>query len=101
VFFGYIDKAKGRFGACRFACRYYCPYVQYDFIVGETQEYVVCFYLSPRNPRIKGGTIKGCFSVNDNQPELFDIVQPNYYAEWVDKEWNYGVTNNISCLTPS
>jgi len=71
------------------------PYVQYDFIVSETRDYVVCFYLSPRNPRIKGGTIKGCFSVNDNQPELFDIVQPNYYAEWVDKEWNYGVTNNI------
>ena len=73
------------------------PYVQYNFIMeqGQDQEYVLSFYFSPRNPMIKGGTIKGCFSINDNQPELFDIVPTNYYAEWVNDEWSYGVTNNI------
>jgi len=71
------------------------PYVKYDFIVSETREYTVCFYLSPRNPMIKGGALKGFYSVNDSQPKSFDIVGSGYYAEWINKDWGYGVTNNI------
>ena len=71
------------------------PYVRYDFIISEKREYIVCFYLSPRNPMIKDGTLKGCFSVNDSQPQLFDIVEPGYCTKWSDKDWNCSVTNNI------
>jgi len=71
------------------------PYVQYNFVLSQEQEYIVSFYLSPRNPMIKGGTIKSCFSINDNEPELFDTIPVDYYAEWINDEWSYGVTNNI------
>ena len=75
------------------------PFVQYDFILdkiaNEPQEYVIEFYLSPRNPKIKGGTMKACFSINDEESKLFDVVPADYYAEWIDYEWSFGVTNNI------
>jgi hypothetical protein len=71
------------------------PFVKYDFLINETGEYIISFYLSPRNPMVKGGMIKGCYSVNDNKIEYFDVVPKNYYAEWINKEWSFGVTNNI------
>jgi len=71
------------------------PYVKYDFIAGETREYTVCFYLSPRNPMIKGGALKGFFSVNDSLPKPFDIIESGYYAGGSDKDWSYGATNSI------
>jgi len=71
------------------------PYVKYDFIVSETREYILCFYLSPRNPMIKGGALKGFFSVNDSQPKSFDIVESDFYAGGSNKDWSYGATNNI------
>jgi len=71
------------------------PYAQYDFIIKETNEYIITFYLSPRNPMIKGGIIKGFYSINNDKIELFDIVQKDYYTEWFNNEWSYGVTNNI------
>lgn len=71
------------------------PFVQYSFALNKTQMYVISFYLSPRNPSVKGGTMKGCFNINENVPQLFDVVEKNYYAEWFCEEWSYGVTNNI------
>jgi len=71
------------------------PYVKYDFIAGETREYIVCFYLSPRNPMIKGSALKGIFSVNDSQPEQFDTVGSDFYAGHINKDWCYSATNSI------
>jgi len=71
------------------------PYMRYDFIVSETREYIVCFYLSPRNPMIKGGTLKGFFDINDSQDKLFDIVESDYSTGGFNKDWAYGAINNI------
>ncbi|MCL2253893.1 MAG: glycosyl hydrolase 115 family protein [Lachnospiraceae bacterium] len=71
------------------------PGVRYDFIVAERCNYIVTFYFSPRNPIMKGGRIKGCYSLNDGMPALFDIVPDDFYAEHFNADWCSGVMNNI------
>lgn len=71
------------------------PYAEYRFVVRRAGTYTVQFYLSPRNPLIKGGSLKGAYGVNRQQAVLFDTVPQGYYAEWQDDVWSYGVTNNI------
>lgn len=71
------------------------PYVSYDFVIRRSEEYIVTFYLSPRNPMVKGGTMKGCFSVNSNPSQFFDVVSPDIVTNDTDPDWSYGATNNI------
>lgn len=71
------------------------PYVEYRFVVRRAGRHRMQFYLSPRNPMIKGGTIKGAYGINGGEAILFDSVHQGYYAEWRDELWSYGVTNNI------
>lgn len=71
------------------------PYVEYPFVVCKAGRYRMQCYLSPRNPMIKGGTIKGAYGINGGAAVLFDTVPRGYYAEWQDDVWSYGVTNNI------
>jgi len=77
------------------------PYVKYDFIVSETREYIVCVYLSPRNPMIKGGALKGFYGINDSQPKSFDIVGSDYNTGGFNKDWSYGAINNIRKISIS
>jgi len=77
------------------------PFLKYVFLACEAREYTVCFYLSPRNPMIKGGELKGLFSVNDDQPKPFDIIEPDFYAGGSNREWSYGATNNLRKINVS
>lgn len=70
------------------------PFVQYSCITRQEGEYILSFYFSPRNPMQKGDKIKCCYSLNDNEQQLLDIVSDDYYAEWFSKEWSSGVMNN-------
>lgn len=74
------------------------PYVEYRFIAKHEGEYLLRFYLSPRNPLEKGGTIRGAFQINDGEVYTFDAVEPGYFAEWQNEQWSYGVTNHIRLI---
>lgn len=71
------------------------PYVEYSFLAKHEGDYLLRFYLAPRNPLVKGGTMRGCFHVNDGELQWFDAVDPAYFAEWQNKTWSYGVTNHV------
>lgn len=75
------------------------PFVQYSFIAREEEGYILSFYLSPRNPMQKGNNIKCCYSINHNNIQLLNSVSENYYTEWYDEEWNFGVMNNLRIVT--
>lgn len=75
------------------------PFVQYSFIARENGEYILSFYLSPNNPMQKGNRISCCYSLNDNNRQILDVVSENYYTEWYNQEWNFGVMNNIRIVT--
>lgn len=80
------------------------PYVRYDFVVRDAQEYVIAFYYCPRNPMTKGGMMKGCYSINDGGQKLFNIVGGQDYAtNETDADWSYGATNSIRkvCIAAS
>lgn len=70
------------------------PFVQYSCIARQEGEYLLSFYLSPRNPMQKGNKIKCCYSINDNEQQILVVVSDKYYAEWFDSEWSFGVMNN-------
>ncbi|MCL2718812.1 MAG: glycosyl hydrolase 115 family protein [Lachnospiraceae bacterium] len=75
------------------------PYVRYDFVAGQTCEYEITFYFSPRNPLIKDGKIYCRFSLNENRPQLLNTIPEIFYAGHSDEEWCLGVTNNIRKIT--
>lgn len=75
------------------------PFVEYRFIAKASQEYTLAFYLSPRNPLVKKGFIKGAYSINHSKPILFDIVTSDYHTEWQCAQWSFGVTNNMRIVT--
>lgn len=75
------------------------PYVEYRFAVRKAGRYTLDFYVSPRNPMLKGGTIKGAYGINGGEAVFFDAVPEGFYAEWQDPVWSYGVTNNIRIIS--
>lgn len=77
------------------------PYVEYRFVVRRSGRHRMRLYLSPRNPMIKGGTIKGAYGISGGDVVMFDAVSQGFYAEWRDSEWSYGVTNNIRIVEES
>lgn len=70
------------------------PYVEYSFAARHEGDYLLRFYLAPRNPLVKKGTIRGAFDINDGELQWFDAVEPGYFAEWQNEQWSYGVTNH-------
>lgn len=72
-----------------------CPYVEYRFIVRRPGRHTIRFYLSPRNPMTKGGTIRGAYAVNGESAILFDTVPEGYFTEWQNTAWSHGVTDNV------
>lgn len=77
------------------------PYVEYKFVVRKSGNYDLAFYMSPRNPMVKYGTLKTAYSVNQESPDEFDCVNSGYFTEWKDKLWNHGVTDNIRVMKKS
>lgn len=71
------------------------PYVEYCFQAKYEGGYLLCFYIAPRNPMIKRGTMRGSFCINDGEIRWFDAVDSEYFAEWQNETWSYGVTNHV------
>ncbi len=71
------------------------PYVEYSFLARHEGDYLLRFYLAPRNPLVNKGTIRGAFRVNRSEIQWFDEVDSGYFAEWQNEKWSYGVTNHI------
>lgn len=71
------------------------PYVEYCFHVRQGGTYRLQFYLVPRNPLVKRGTMRGLYQMNQEEPRWFDAVDPGYFAEWQNEQWRSGVTNHI------
>lgn len=75
------------------------PYVRYDFVTEATGEYIAEFYLSPRNPRERGGHIRFGVQINDGQKQTIETVAPDYSTDWRCDAWNQSVMNNIRIVT--
>ncbi len=74
------------------------PWVRYEFIASQTAQYCLEFYISPRNPAVRGVSDVLEFKLNGGQKESLHTVAKDYYTEWHDKDWNTSVMNNIRIL---
>lgn len=74
------------------------PYVEYSFAAMHEGDYLLRFYTAPRNPMVKGGTVRGAYNVNNCDLQWFDAVESGYFAEWQNETWSYGVTNHIRLI---
>lgn len=75
------------------------PFVEYSFITRKEGEYNLSFFFSPRNPMKKGEKVRACFSINEGTEQYLDVVSENYYAEWFNKDWSFGVVNNVRIIS--
>ena len=74
------------------------PYVEYSFQAKREGDYLLRFYLAPRNPLVKGGTMRGAFCINEGELRRFDAVNSGYFAEWQNTQWSSGVTSHIRLI---
>lgn len=74
------------------------PYVEYCFQAKYEGGYLLRFYIAPRNPMVKRGTMRGSFRINDGDIRWFDAVDSGYFAEWQNETWSYGVTNHVRII---
>lgn len=74
------------------------PYVRYDFAASSSGKYIAELWLSPNNPRERGGHIRCLLSVNDSPARTVETVSEGLYTEWSCDEWNRGVMNNIRII---
>ena len=74
------------------------PYVEYSFLARREGDYLLRFYLAPRNPLVKGGTMRGAFCINEEELRCFDAINSGYFAEWQNTQWSSGVTSHIRLI---
>ena len=72
--------------------------MEYSFWAKKEGDYLLRFYLAPRNPLVKGGTMRGAFRINEGEVRWFDAVSPGYFAEWQNAQWSSGVTSHIRLI---
>lgn len=77
------------------------PFLQYDFAAEKEGSYTVQFYLSPRNPSVKGGHIRCRIAVNEEPAQMLETVSTSLYTEYSCMEWNRGVMDNIRIVKAS
>ena len=71
------------------------PYLRYTFAAENAADYIVRFYLLPRNPVEKGRHMCLDFSVNGECRKILDTVPASFRADWTCGEWSRGVLDNI------
>lgn len=71
------------------------PYLKYVFAAASETDYIVRFYLLPRNPVEKGKRMCLVFSLNDGVKKIVDTVSDSFRADCTCEEWNQGVLDNI------
>ncbi len=71
------------------------PYLRYSFAAENEADYIIRFYLLPRNPVEKGARMRLSFSVNGERRKKLDTVSEAFRADWACEEWSRGVLDNI------
>ncbi len=71
------------------------PYLRYTFAAQNAGDYIVRFYLLPRNPVEKGKRMCLSFSVNGECRKVLDTVSNSFHTDCTCEEWNQGVLDNI------
>ncbi len=71
------------------------PYLRYTFAAANAADYIIRFYLLPRNPVEKGARMRLSFSVNGERRKILDTVSDSFRADWACEEWSRGVLDNI------
>lgn len=71
------------------------PYLRYTFAAENAMDYIIRFYLLPRNPVVKGKRMRLAFSVNGERRKILDTVSESFRADCACEEWNRGVLDNI------
>lgn len=74
------------------------PYLRYTFAAENMADYMVRFYLLPRNPVEKGKRMRLAFSINGENRKILDIVSDSFRADCACGEWNRGVLDNIRVI---
>lgn len=74
------------------------PYLRYTFVVENTADYIIRFYLLPRNPVEKGKHMCLAFSINGERRKILDTVTDSFRADCACEEWSRGVLDNIRVI---
>ena len=71
------------------------PYLRYTFVAEKEADYIIRFYLLPRNPVVKGARMRLSYAVNGERRKVLDTVTDSFHADCACGEWNRGVLDNI------
>lgn len=74
------------------------PYLKYTFAAENEADYIIRFYLLPRNPVEKGKRMRLAFSVNGGKKKILDTISEAFRADCACEEWNRGVLDNIRVI---
>lgn len=74
------------------------PYLRYTFAAENAADYIIRFYLLPRNPVEKRRHMRLAFSINGEGRKTLDTVSDSFRADWVCAEWSHGVLDNIRVI---
>lgn len=74
------------------------PYLRYTFVAENSTDYIIQFYLLPRNPVEKGARMRIAFSINETYRKVLDTISDSFHADCTCEEWNRGVLNNIRVI---
>lgn len=71
------------------------PYLRYTFMAENTADYIIQFYLLPRNPVEKGARMCLAYAINGEHKKILDTVSNSFHTDCTCEEWNRGVLDNI------
>lgn len=74
------------------------PYLRYMFAAENEGDYIIRFYLLPRNPVEKGKRMCLAFSINGERKKTLDTVSDSFHADCSCEEWNRGVLDNTRVI---
>lgn len=74
------------------------PYLRYTFAAKNAADYIIRFYLLPRNPVERGNHMRLAFSINGERRKILDTVTDSFRADCACEEWNRGVLDNIRVI---
>lgn len=71
------------------------PYLRYTFAAENAADYIIRFYLLPRNPVEKGARMCLAYAINGERRKILDTISDSFHTDCTCEEWNRGVLDNI------
>lgn len=71
------------------------PYLRYTFVAENAADYIIRFYLLPRNPVEKGARMCLAYAINGERRKILDTISDSFHTDCTCEEWNRGVLDNI------